>query len=64
MSNSIYDETKNYLLSLIERDTAMKPLKVSNSKLMYWCSKCDCSSIQRYDKYCHECGQRLDWEEE
>lgn len=54
-------QVMSILDELVERDTQMKPLKVNNTKLIYWCSKCDCSSIQRYDKFCHECGQRLDW---
>lgn len=57
-------ELKNVLYQAIKRNEPMKPLKVNNTKLIYWCSKCDCSSIQRYDKFCHECGQNLDWSDE
>lgn len=56
-----FDVVNEAINKLEKRDTPMKPLKVNNTKLIYWCSKCDCSSIQRYDKFCHECGQRLDW---
>ena len=50
------------LETLVERDTPKKPTpQFPNTTFMYWCPKCDCISIQRYDKHCHDCGQRLDW---
>ena len=50
------------LEKLVERDTPKKPTpQFPNTTFIYWCPKCDCSSIQRYDKNCHNCGQRLDW---
>lgn len=58
-----YKEEFDILRKLVERDTPIKPLKVNNTTFIYWCPKCDCSSIQRYDKHCHDCGQRLDWNE-
>lgn len=51
------------LNELEKRDTPMKTTKVVNTNFIFWCRKCDCSSIQRYDNFCHKCGQRLDWGE-
>ena len=50
------------LEKLVERDTPKKPApQFPNTTFMYWCPECGCSSIQRYNKHCHNCGQRLDW---
>ena len=51
------------VMEVAERDTPKKPLKVNNTPFIYWCPECDCSSIQRYDKHCRDCGQKLDWSE-
>lgn len=30
--------------------------------IRYWCSKCD-GLINKYDKFCHNCGWGIDWSE-
>ena len=63
-------EAKNYLISLIERDTPKKVIKEVDYRDIYKCSNCNnVLIIDRYQRlkdkdkinYCGECGQRLDW---
>lgn len=58
-------EAKNYLISLIERDTPKK-VEIGTSKHFEFpiCPNCK-DELNEYDKnkYCKECGQRLDWGE-
>ena len=70
MSKSIYNETKDYLISLIERDTPMKLIEngVINSTTneqwsVFHCPKCNYLMSQILPKFCGECGQRIDWSE-
>lgn len=28
--------------------------------IQYWCSECD-ALLNKYDKYCHNCGRAIDW---
>lgn len=51
------------LEQLVDRDTPKKPTKANNTNFIYWCLWCGCSSIQRYDKHCRDCGQKLEWSE-
>ena len=54
-------EVVNYLIELVEKDT---PKKVEISTLAYYqlCPNCK-TELNKYfeNKYCKECGQRLDW---
>lgn len=52
-------EAKDYLISLIERDT---PKKVYSTDYHY-CPNCDTQYLTQYQKICDWCGQRLDWSE-
>ena len=56
-------EAKDYLISLIERDTPKK-VEVGASKYFMFpvCPNCKVELNEYYkNKYCKECGQRLDW---
>ncbi len=64
LGSIIIVESVNVLEKLVERDTPKKPTpQFPNTTFIYWCPECDCSNIQRYDKHCHDCGQRIDWSE-
>lgn len=36
---------------------------VGHPIIQYWCSECD-AILDKCDKYCHNCGCKIDWEEE
>lgn len=49
------------IVELKERDTAKTPVI---SSMFYVCPACGCArSIRQKHKFCHECGQRIKWEE-
>ena len=56
-------EAKNYLLSLIERDTPKKvEMGVSKYFIFPICPNCKNELTEYYKyKYCKTCGQRLNW---
>lgn len=58
------EESVNYLIELIERDT---PMKVDSPNYYgfgyYKCPKCMDIVIEERFNYCPHCGQRLDWSE-
>lgn len=53
-------EVKDYLISLIERDTPMIPIYESIELI---CPKCRERQHTNTAKFCSECGQRLGWSE-
>lgn len=53
--------TPEQIRELKERDTAKTPVI---SSMFYVCPACGCArSIRQKHKFCHECGQRIKWEE-
>ena len=60
-------EAKDYLISLIERDEPKK-VEIGASKNFKFpiCPNCKTELNEYYkyaNKFCKECGQRLDWSE-
>lgn len=35
-------------------------VKIGYPVIQYWCSECD-ALLQKYDKYCHNCGAFINW---
>ena len=58
-------EAKDYLISLIERDTPKSPIKNTNHIFaLHRCSVCVCILDIPHLKevnFCPKCGQRIDW---
>jgi len=52
--------------ALIRRDTPKKPVRKKNNYINVCCSVCGEKILKAgltKQKFCHECGQRLDWGE-
>ena len=53
--------TAEEVAELIEKDTAKEPIK---NDLYYFCPNCKTRrSIRQKHDFCHDCGQRLKWED-
>lgn len=50
-----YFTPEKYQINYYKKDKKKKPI------LQYWCPDCD-ALLNKYDKFCHNCGIRLDWE--
>ncbi len=37
------------------------PRRVVDRVTFYECPACECAEIDRYDSYCRDCGQKLEW---
>lgn len=36
--------------------------KKKKPTIQFWCPNCD-ALLNKYDKFCHNCGNEIDWEE-
>ncbi len=53
--------TMEKIWELIDRDTAKEPIK---NDLYYFCPNCKTRrSIRQKHDFCHDCGQKLKWED-
>lgn len=53
--------TAEEVAELIEKDTEKEPIK---NNLYYFCPNCKTRrSIRQKHDFCHDCGQRLKWED-
>lgn len=51
-----YFTPEMYKIDYYKKDEKKKPI------LQYWCPDCD-ALLNKYDKFCHNCRLRLDWED-
>lgn len=59
-SNQSLEKTYKYNLMIDNMIKDVKPIK-GFPVIQYWCSQCD-ALLNKYDKYCHNCGIEIDWE--
>lgn len=56
-------DARSILTDLIDKDTAMKPDRLDGFR----CRNCSGKLARQTDlvgqKYCHHCGQKIDWED-
>ena len=62
------DACNNCVNNLIQKasDVIVSEIKINSNKkgfpvVQYWCSECE-ASLDKYDKYCHNCGIEINWE--
>ena len=60
----IADDVKDMAIKAIEKQISMKTLDIITEYNEYVCTICSCCqkvSVEINDKYCRNCGQKLDW---
>jgi hypothetical protein len=49
-------------VAMLKEQDAVEPIRISTNYEQHWkCGKCK-AVISVQDKYCHECGKRIEWE--
>lgn len=57
-NNKLYDNFGHNEIKIMNSSK----INIGHPVVQYWCSECD-ALLRKYDKYCHNCGCKIDWEQ-